>query len=51
MGLKLQPQDQPEVDRFTAAVRQQLGEEKFKSTWENGQVMMLEEATAFALED
>jgi len=51
MGLSLHPQDQPEIDRFEAAVREQLSEEVFKSAWEKGQVMTLEEATAFALEE
>jgi non-specific serine/threonine protein kinase len=51
IGLCLQPADQPEVDRFETAVRQQLGEEAFKSAWEKGQAMSLEQAIAFALED
>jgi tetratricopeptide (TPR) repeat protein len=51
MGLNLQPQDQPEVDRFEAAVREQLNEEAFKSAWEKGQVMSLEQAIAFALDE
>jgi tetratricopeptide (TPR) repeat protein len=50
MGLGLQPADQPEVDRFTAAVRQQLDEETYQSAWAKGQAMSLEQATAFALE-
>jgi non-specific serine/threonine protein kinase len=49
-GLGLQPTDQAEIDRFEAAVREQLGEETFKSTWEKGQAMSLEGAIAFALE-
>jgi predicted ATPase/DNA-binding CsgD family transcriptional regulator len=50
MGLGLQPADQPEVDRFTAAVREQLDEETYQSAWAKGQAMSLEQATAFALE-
>jgi tetratricopeptide (TPR) repeat protein len=50
MGLNLQPQDQPEVDRFETAVRKQLSKGAFKSAWEKGQAMSLEQAIAFALE-
>jgi len=32
-------------------VRTQLDEEAFKSAWEKGQAMSLEQAIAFALED
>ena len=51
MGLGLQPADQPEIDRYEADVRQQLGEEAFKAAWEKGQAMSLEQAIAFALEE
>jgi non-specific serine/threonine protein kinase len=51
MGLGQQPQDQPIVDRFEAAVRQQLNEEAFKAAWEKGQSMSLEQAIAYALEE
>jgi non-specific serine/threonine protein kinase len=51
MGLNLQPQDQPEIDRFSATVRDQLSDEDFKTAWEEGQALSLEDATAFALED
>ena len=50
IGLCLHPQDQPEIDRFEAAVRDQLSEAAFKSAWERGQAMSLEQAVAFALE-
>jgi non-specific serine/threonine protein kinase len=50
-GLGLQPTDQAEIDRFEAAVREQLGEDAFKSAWGQGQVMSLEQAIAYALED
>jgi non-specific serine/threonine protein kinase len=49
MGLGLQPQDQPEIDRYEAAIREQLGEEAFNSAWAKGQAMSLEEAVAYAL--
>jgi hypothetical protein len=51
MGLGLQPADQPEIDRFEAAVREQLGIGAFKSSWTKGQAMSLEQAIAFALEE
>jgi hypothetical protein len=50
MGLGQQPQDQPIVDRFEAAVRKQLNEEAFKAAWEKGQSMSLEQAIAYALD-
>ncbi len=51
MSLGLQPPDQTEIDRFEAAVREQLGEEAFRSAWEKGKTMSLEQAIAFALEE
>jgi non-specific serine/threonine protein kinase len=51
MGLGLQPPDQPEIDRYKTSMREQLGEEAFKSAWEKGQAMSLEQAIAFALEE
>jgi len=33
MGAGLQPPDQPEIDRFKAAVREKLDEETFKAAW------------------
>jgi len=51
MGLGLQPPDQPEIDRYEADVRQQLDVDAFKSAWEKGQAMSLEQAIVFALEE
>ena len=51
MGLGLQPSDKPEIDRFEAIVRAELDENTFKSAWEKGQAMTLEQAVAFALEE
>jgi predicted ATPase/DNA-binding CsgD family transcriptional regulator len=51
MGLDLQPSDKPEIDRFQALVRKQLSEEEFKSAWEKGKTMSLEQAVAFAMEE
>jgi non-specific serine/threonine protein kinase len=49
--LGLQPTDQAEIDRFEAAVRQQLGEEAFNSAWVKGQAFSPEQAIAYALEE
>jgi len=51
MGFGPQPADQPKIDRYEAAVREQLGEEAFKSAWEKGQDMSLEQAVSFALDN
>jgi non-specific serine/threonine protein kinase len=51
MGLSHQPPDQPEIDRYEAAMREQLGEGAFKSAWAKGQAMSLEQTIAFALEE
>jgi tetratricopeptide (TPR) repeat protein len=51
MGLRQQPSDQPEVDRFEAAVRTQLSKEAFTAAWEKGQAMSLDEAVAYALDE
>jgi non-specific serine/threonine protein kinase len=50
MGLGLQPADQPVIDRYKVAVREQLGEETFRSVWKKGQNLSLEQAVAIALE-
>jgi non-specific serine/threonine protein kinase len=49
MGLGLQPQDQPEIDRYEAAVREQLDKATFEAAWTEGRAMSLEEAVAYAL--
>jgi predicted ATPase/DNA-binding CsgD family transcriptional regulator len=51
MGLGLQPPDQPEIDRYKTSMREQLGEKAFKTAWEQGQAMSLEQAIAYALEE
>jgi non-specific serine/threonine protein kinase len=51
MGLDPNPSDQLEIDRYEAAVREQLSEEDFESAWAKGQAMSLEQANAFALEE
>jgi predicted ATPase len=50
-GLGLQPTDQAEIDRFEIAVQEQLGDEAFKSAWEQGHAMSLEQAITCALDD
>lgn len=51
MGLRQQPSDQPEIDHYEAAVREQLGVESFNAAWVKGQAMSVEQAIVFALED
>lgn len=51
MGFGKQTADQPEIDRYEAAVREQLDEGTFKSAWAKGQAMSLEQAITFALEE
>jgi predicted ATPase/class 3 adenylate cyclase len=51
MGLGLKPSDQPEIDRYQSAVREQLGEEAYQSAWVKGQDMSLEAAIAYALQE
>ena len=51
MGLGQQPADQVELDRYEAAVREQICEAAFKAAWERGQNMSLEQAIAYALEE
>jgi len=51
MGLDYQLTDKPEIDRFEAAARVQLGEEQFESAWKKGQAMSFEQAVAFALRE
>jgi tetratricopeptide (TPR) repeat protein len=49
MGVGLQPADQFEIDRYVAAVREQLDEVAFEAAWAAGRAMSLEEALAYAL--
>jgi hypothetical protein len=51
MGAKLQPADQIEVDRYLAAIKEQLDERSFEDALANGRDMSLEEAVSFALEE
>jgi len=51
MGLRLQPPDQSEIDRYKTSMREQLSEEAFKSAWETEQAMSLDEAVAYVLEE
>jgi hypothetical protein len=49
--LGLQPTDQAEINRFETSIREQLDEEAFRSAWEKGQAMSLDEAIAYALDE
>ena len=49
MGVGLQAADQPEVDRYVAAVRPQLDAAQFERAWAEGRAMSLEQAMACAL--
>jgi predicted ATPase/DNA-binding CsgD family transcriptional regulator len=49
LGVGLQPADKLEVDRYQAAVREQLDEATFEAAWAAGRAMSLEEAVAYAL--
>jgi predicted ATPase/DNA-binding CsgD family transcriptional regulator len=49
MGLVAQAADQVEIERYEAAVREQLDEATFEAAWSEGRAMSLEEAVAYAL--
>ena len=49
MGVGPQPADQFAVDRYVAAVREQLDEATFEAARAAGRAMSLEEAVAYAL--
>ena len=49
MGIGLQPADKLEVDRYRAAVREQLDEATFEAARAEGRAMSLEEAVAYVL--
>jgi hypothetical protein len=49
IGAPLPPDERPDYEREVAHVRAQLDEAAFKAAWQEGRVMTLEEAVAFAL--
>jgi tetratricopeptide (TPR) repeat protein len=49
MGTGLHPADQFEIDRYVAAVREQLDQATFEAAWAEGRAMSLEEAIVYAL--
>jgi len=49
-GVKLQPSEQSEFNRYVALVREQLGAEAFETLRREGRAMTLEQAIAYALE-
>jgi non-specific serine/threonine protein kinase len=50
MGIDLQAGDQFEVERYVAAVREQLDEATFDAAWTDGRAMSLGQAVSYALE-
>jgi predicted ATPase len=51
LGTRHQPADQPELDLFEAAARNQLGDKAFQEAWQAGQTLTLQEAVSLALAD
>ena len=51
LGSVMDPFDLPEYDRNIASLRNQLGEEKFNTAWNQGRTLTLEKAIALALEE
>jgi predicted ATPase/DNA-binding XRE family transcriptional regulator len=51
LGSAMDPFDQSEYERSIAALRDQLGEERFNEAWDQGHKLTLEKAIDFALEE
>ncbi len=51
MNSPLPPEDRADFDHHVAVVRQVLGEDTFRQTWEEGRTMSLIEAVTYALAD
>jgi non-specific serine/threonine protein kinase len=49
LGARHFPVDQMEFDRFEAAARNLIGDERYQVAWKEGQSMTLREAVAYAL--
>jgi len=49
IGVDQQPADQPEIRLFLELVRRALSEEDFRSAWQAGQRMTIQEAVSYAL--
>jgi predicted ATPase len=49
IGIRLQPQDQPEFDRQVANIHDKLGTETFDDMWARGRAMTLDNALEFAI--
>jgi tetratricopeptide (TPR) repeat protein len=48
---RMAPKDKTTYERNVATTRAQLGEERFRTAWGEGQAMTLEQAIAYALSD
>jgi non-specific serine/threonine protein kinase len=51
IGLDQQPADQPEIRLFLELVRRALSEEEFRSAWQAGRRMTIQEAVSYALSE
>jgi predicted ATPase/class 3 adenylate cyclase len=51
IGSVIDPADQVEYQKQRAALRAELGEERFSTIWNEGRALTLEQAAAYALED
>ena len=51
IGSVIDPVDQPDYQKMRAALRMELGEERFTAIWTEGRVLSLEQAIAYALQD
>ncbi len=49
MSVGLQPADRLEIDRYIFMIREQLGDEEFRTAWAEGRSMSIEQAIAYAL--
>jgi tetratricopeptide (TPR) repeat protein len=50
IGSVIDPADQPEYERKRTSLNAALGEERFKTAWEEGRALTLEQAVSYALE-
>jgi predicted ATPase/class 3 adenylate cyclase len=51
IGSVIDPADQPEYQNRRAALRAELGQERFAALWEEGRALTLEQAITYALEE
>ncbi|HKG53394.1 MAG TPA: hypothetical protein VKB04_03980, partial [Anaerolineales bacterium] len=51
IGSVIDPVDQPDYQSRRAALRAELGQERFAALWEEGRALALEQAITYALEE